>query len=72
MNFKFLLLFVFTILGQRLIAQSKNETKHHHNHDHHIHDLENSHHALHKNEIGIANSLIYFVKEKELTYGFHD
>ena len=26
---------------------------------------------LHKNEIGIANAPVYFLKEKEITYGFH-
>lgn len=26
---------------------------------------------LHKNEIGIANAPVYFINEKELTYGFH-
>lgn len=36
-----------------------------HNHDDH------NHHNHPKNEIGIANSPVYFVKEKELSYGLH-
>ena len=32
------------------------------------HDL---HHHHHKNEIGIANAPVYFVKEKAVSYGLH-
>ncbi len=30
-----------------------------------------SHHEHHKNEIGIANAPVYFIKEKEFAYGLH-
>lgn len=36
----------------------------------HIHN-ESDHHEHPKNEIGIANSTVYFVKEKTLAYGLH-
>jgi hypothetical protein len=38
------------------------QTDSHEGHEHHKH---------HKNEIGIANSPVYFVKEKEISYGLH-
>ena len=34
-------------------------------------DRELDKHEHHKNEIGIANSPVYFLKEKDLAYGFH-
>ncbi len=48
------------ILSIALSAQT--ETKHDHDTDHHEH---------HKNEIGIANAPVYFIKEKIITYGLH-
>ncbi|MBL7927335.1 MAG: hypothetical protein JNK61_10550 [Bacteroidia bacterium] len=33
--------------------------------------LEHKHHDHHKNEIGVANAPVYFIKEKVLTYGLH-
>jgi len=56
---KFVLLLVAGLLssGQLLHAQSTKEAEHHHDH--------------HKNEIGIANSPVYFINEKELAYGLH-
>lgn len=38
-------------------------------HEHENHEGE--HHNHHKNEIGVANSPVYFVKEKELSYSLH-
>ena len=31
----------------------------------------NHHHEHHKNELGLANSVVYFAKEKEVAYGLH-
>ena len=39
-----------------------------HNHDH---PHANDHHSHHKNEIGVANSAVYFVKEETFNYGLH-
>ena len=53
-------LFIFLVtIGVSVNAQ--------HNHE----DHEGHHHSHHKNEIGVANAPVYFVKEKELTYGLH-
>ncbi len=57
-NFVFLF---FLFLTARLSSQSS------HVDDHEVGD----HHDHHRNEIGIANSPVYFVKEKELSYGLH-
>lgn len=35
------------------------------------HDHSGGHESHHKNEIGVANAPIYFVKEKEFSYGLH-
>ena len=45
------------IMSQNLRAQNNDTIEHHHLH--------------HKNEIGIANALVYLVSEKEFAYGFH-
>jgi hypothetical protein len=50
----------FILLAFNLHAQSAIEE--HEDHDHHHH---------HRNEIGIANSAVYFVKEDEYSYGLH-
>ncbi|MBL4623661.1 MAG: hypothetical protein JKY42_00720 [Flavobacteriales bacterium] len=55
MNYYFIFLL---ILGGNVLSAQSDE------HDHHDHDH-------HKNEIGIANSPVYFVKEKEFSYGLH-
>jgi hypothetical protein len=39
--------------------------------DHDKVNLENDHHEHHKNEIGVANSPVYFIKEKVFAYGLH-
>ena len=39
-------------------------------HDHSEHDG-HSHHEHHKNELGIANSAVYFAKEEAFAYGLH-
>ena len=45
------------ILGNTVNAQSDEHNEDHHNH--------------HRNEIGIANALVYFVKEEVFAYGLH-
>jgi len=40
-------------------------------HEHHNHQHGHSHDGHHKNEIGVANAPVYYVKEKEFTYGLH-
>ncbi|MDQ3141410.1 MAG: hypothetical protein M3Q56_04090 [Bacteroidota bacterium] len=39
--------------------------------DQHGHDHTTDHHEHHRNEIGIANSPVYFIKEKVFSYGLH-
>ena len=63
MNTKTILILLILTSWQLTIAQSEG----HHNHD----DPDHVHHDHHRNEIGIANSPVYFVKEKELAYGLH-
>lgn len=55
-----LTLFILFVSGQMCYSQSHDEEEHNH-----------SHHEHHKNEIGIANAPVYFVKEKEFAYGLH-
>ena len=60
MKLKPLLTLVVTVLSLNLPAQKiENSEK----------DLDN--HEHHKNEIGIANSSVYFLKEKVFAYGLH-
>ena len=60
MKLKPLLPLVVTVLSLNLPAQKiENSEK----------DLDN--HEHHKNEIGIANSSVYFLKEKVFAYGLH-
>ena len=56
-KFRYLLLLSIIIWGANLTAQNIEKNDMHH-HDH-------------KNEIGIANSPVYFIKEKEIAYGLH-
>ncbi len=56
MNIRILLIILTTVITSYAFAQS-DEGEHSHEH--------------HKNEIGIANSAVYFVKEKEFAYGLH-
>lgn len=56
MRFKFLMIFLTTIFTSNIFAQSSEDL---HNHEHH------------SNEIGVANSLVYFVQEKVFSYGLH-
>ena len=56
MIFKFLMIFLTTIFTSNIFAQSSEDL---HNHEHH------------SNEIGAANSLVYFVQEKVFSYGLH-
>lgn len=55
LKLKLIFFFFLIFLGKNLFAQD-------HSDDHHDH---------HKNEIGIANSPVYFVREKEFAYGLH-
>lgn len=56
MNLRFLLVAVILVFGGSLLAQNTIHKDHHHNF---------------KNEIGMANSPVYFAKEGELAYGLH-
>lgn len=55
-NIKLKTLLVF-LFG--VFAANINAQEEHHNHDHH------------KYELGLANTSVYFVKEKEIAYGLH-
>ena len=60
MKYKPLIALLITINSLNLIAQVSFESDPHpENHEHH------------RNEIGIANSAVYFVKEETYNYGFH-
>ena len=56
-----LFLILFIALGTTLIAQD----------DHDKHGADGMHESHHKNEIGVANAPVYFVKEKIFSYGLH-
>ena len=56
MKIKLLIFFLTTIFTSNIIAQSTEDL---HNHEHH------------KNEIGVANSLVFFVQEEVFAYGLH-
>jgi len=58
MNIKYTILFLF-LLPLGINAQEVDSTEKINHHDHH------------RNEIGIGNSPVYFVKEKVLSYGLH-
>lgn len=57
MKFTHILTFAFVLSVQLLLAQNKEEDSHHHEH--------------HLNDIGIVNSPVYFVNDKEFAYGLH-
>ena len=59
-KFKFLLPCLLTLFSVTLFAQETEPSDHHE--DHHEH---------HKNEIGIANSPVYFINEEVFAYGLH-
>ncbi len=65
MRLKLIFLFFATLGVLSLSAQDHDHETHSYEHE----DHEN--HDHHRNEIGIANSPVYFVKEKEFTYGLH-
>lgn len=52
-------IFAITTTSSSLFAQQANDPD--------VHD----HHEHHRNEIGVANSPVYFINEKELAYGLH-
>lgn len=57
---KFILLFISISFPANSFAQTPPKVKEHeHTHEHH------------RNEIGIANSPVYFLKEKSFSYGLH-
>lgn len=56
MNFRILLVAILFGFINPICAQDHHEN---HQHDHH------------KNEIGIANAPVFFVKEKQVSYGLH-
>ena len=57
MKYRFSIFLLLILFGQNLIAQNNEHIEDHHDH--------------HKNEIGIANAPVYFVNEKEFSYGLH-
>lgn len=63
---KFIMKFNFTLISLFLcsIILYAQEHEHIEKHDH-------DNHEHHKNEIGIANAPVYFVKEKTFAYGLH-
>jgi hypothetical protein len=58
MKLNFLLTLLITTFSLTLFAQEEE-------HDH------GDSHEHHKNELGVANAPVYFVKEKEISYGLH-
>lgn len=60
---KFILLFITMAFSSNSFAQ-KNAKANEHQHEHPLHEH-------HRNEIGIANSPVYFLKEKSISYGMH-
>lgn len=59
------------IFGLLLSAGMVTAQDHNHDHDHDHSDHTHHHHSYHNNEIGIVNTPIYFLGEKEFAYGFH-
>ena len=53
---KYRLWILLIALGQNVFGQDEDHAEHDHGHHH---------------EIGIANAPVYFIKEKELSYGLH-
>ena len=62
MRFILFLTFLIAIFSSNILAQS---IEHSDNHDH------SGNHDHHKNEIGVANVPVYFLKEKVFSYGLH-
>lgn len=62
MKASILFFILFLVLGFTVKAQDD------HDHDHGENGVHESHH---KNEIGVANAPVYFLKEKEFSYGLH-
>lgn len=59
MQLKFISFLVIFFMSNVLLAQHDHTAEGHVHHDHH------------PNELGIANSAVYFLKEKEVSYGLH-
>ncbi len=57
---KVFLIFLTSIFASTLLGQSVESPDNH-----------SGHHDHHKNELGVANSAVWFVKEKTLAYGLH-
>jgi len=63
MNLRLLFCLLLLSFSSQIDAQADHtETEDHHDHEGHHH---------HKNEFGIANALVYFVKEETFSYGLH-
>lgn len=60
MTLKLLLTFLPIVFSITLSAQATEPSDEHANH-----------HEHHRNEIGIANAPVYFIREKEFAYGLH-
>ncbi|NQY08433.1 MAG: hypothetical protein HRT71_02835 [Flavobacteriales bacterium] len=72
MKLSHFLIILLSLIATSLYAQDEHDHVEHHNHDdHHEHHDGEDHHDHHKNEIGIAHAAVYFVKEKEVSYGLH-
>jgi len=65
MNLKSVAILIFALLPYSLFAQHTNHSKT--NESPHTQGLHDHHH----NEVGVANSVVYFVKEKAFSYGLH-
>lgn len=69
MSRHFLISIVFTLLAAHSYSQAD---EHDHEHEHESdQDKEEHEHDHHKNEIGIANSPVFFIGENEFAYGLH-
>jgi hypothetical protein len=64
-----ILLLMFMVIQAN--AQTTDTHDGHSHVDHHSSHDDHEHHDHHKNELGVANAPVYFVKEKVLTYGLH-
>lgn len=61
---KYLPFIILALAGQVLLAQE-------HDHNHASGNFSHDHHSHPKNEIGLANNLVYLGGEGELAYGLH-
>jgi hypothetical protein len=74
MGIRYCLILLLTAIVSISYAQDLEIPKNEDGRDQHNHDNRGhfpGQHIHHKNEIGIANAPVYFVREKELSYGLH-